>query len=282
MDMILLFLTILIAILSLWLSAKFTIPWIKKSFVVYGLLFTLTAFAIAGILISEHWPTIQKTAGGLLQTKIYTPPQKEISKTAIREAVYIEAPSISQLPELPRGCEVTTLAMLMQYFGENVDKMELAEKVKRDTTPYQRINGEIHFGNPYDGFVGDMYSFANPGLGVYHGPIADLAREYFGDQVIDFSGGSFNEIIHHLNNGQPVWVIINSTYKELPDHMFTTWHTPSGPIEITRKEHSVLITGYDQDYIYFNDPLHLATKAPYEDFKAAWEQMGKQAITISK
>lgn len=59
-----------------------------------------------------------------------------------------------------------------------------------------------------------------------------------------------------------------------------TWHTEDGPIEITYRQHSVLVTGYDQEYVYFNDPLNYYHKADIKHFEEAWVQMGKQAITI--
>ncbi len=204
--------------------------------------------------------------------------------TFIKEKIHLEAPHILQYPELPRGCEVTSLAMLLSYYDYDVDKMKLAEEVKKDPTPYTVKNGKIHFGNPYDGFVGDMYSLTTPGLGVYHGPLVELANQYVKEhhEVVDLTGDSFYKVLEALNNGQPVQVIINAKYKKLPDSAFKTWQTPSGPIDITMSEHSVLVTGYDEEYIYFNDPLDRQSKAPFDDFVAAWEQMGKQAITIEK
>ncbi|MBO8178551.1 MAG: C39 family peptidase [Bacillus sp. (in: Bacteria)] len=197
-------------------------------------------------------------------------------------SVLIDAPIMSQLPELPRGCEVTSLAMLLNDAGVSVDKMTLAKEVKKDSTPYQRRNGKIFFGHPNEGFVGDMYTRENPGLGVYHKPIKELAEKYLPNQIVDLTGQSFEEIYPYLLNGSPVWVITNTTYRELPPNEFVEWQTPKGPIKITYREHSVLITGFDEQFIYFNDPLTGTKnkKAPKQEFIEAWEQMGMQAITI--
>ena len=201
----------------------------------------------------------------------------------IADQVLIDAPHIQQMPELPRGCEVTTLAMLLNYHDVNADKMTLAEEVKKDNTPYEIKDGEIHFGNPYDGFVGDMYSFSNPGLGVYHGPIAELAKNYVGDRVVDLTGHSFETVLAFLNREEPVFVIINAAYQPLPESSFETWLTPSGEIDITYRQHAALVVGYDDEYIYYNDPLQYELKkAPKDEFIGAWEQMGKQAVTILK
>lgn len=197
----------------------------------------------------------------------------------IKDEVMIDAPLIPQLPELPRGCEVTSLAMLLQHAGVDVDKMTLAKQVKKDPTPYKKKNGKIYFGNPHRGFVGNMYTFNKPGLGVYHEPIMELAEQYLPGRIVNLTGQSFEELKIPLSDGRPVWVIINANYKELDDSYFETWHTPDGPIKVTYKEHSVLITGYDDKYVYFNDPLLKRKKAPIRDFEKAWVQMGSQALT---
>nr|WP_102028078.1 C39 family peptidase [Salirhabdus sp. Marseille-P4669] len=197
------------------------------------------------------------------------------------QMVLIDAPHSQQMPELPRGCEVTSLSMLLGHADVHVDKMTLANEIRRDPTPYQKKNGQVFFGNPYDGFVGDMYSFETPGLGVYHGPIAELGEKYLPGRIVDLTGNNFDAVLDQLDQGKPVWVIVTSTFASLPQSYWRTWNTPSGEIQITYKEHSVLVTGYDENYIYFNDPLAAGknSRASKESFIAGWEQIGKQAIT---
>ncbi len=184
---------------------------------------------------------------------------------------------IKQMPELPRGCEVTSLAMLINYAGIKVDKMTLADKISK--VPYK--DGEIFFGNPNKGFVGDMYDFKKNGLGVYHAPVFQLLKEYLPNSAVDISSADFENILFFVNNNCPVWVIINSTYKELDKKYFQIWNTKEGDIKITNKEHSVLITGYDKDFVYFNDPLGATGSASISDFEKAWIQMGRQAVTVT-
>lgn len=128
----------------------------------------------------------------------------------------IDAPFVRQLPELPRGCEVTSLSMLLGHAGVKVDKMTLAREVKKDPTPYKEKNGKIYFGNPHDGFVGDMYNFNNPGLGVYHGPIRELAEKYLPGRNVDLTGQSFDAVYKQLDKGKPVWVVVTSEYRHVP------------------------------------------------------------------
>ncbi|RSD27889.1 hypothetical protein EJA10_08705 [Mesobacillus subterraneus] len=199
----------------------------------------------------------------------------------IKDHVLLDAPVIWQMPELPRGCEVTSLAMMLQYKGLEADKLKLAEEVKKNPAEFRLNDGKIYFGDPNEGFVGNMYTYTQPGLGVYHKPIAELAEKYLPGKIKDLTGAEFQELKIHLSDSRPVWVIINTEYRWLDDSFFQTWYTPNGAVKVTTKEHSVLITGYDKGFVYFNDPLtgEKNKKAPLPDFVEAWVQMGRQAIT---
>lgn len=188
---------------------------------------------------------------------------------------------IGQYPELYRGCEVTSLAMLMNYKGINVSKMTLAEEIKKDATTLKIINGIKYYGNPNFGFVGDIYSSKNDGLGVYHGPIYELLQQYIGDFALDLTGISFEDLYYYIDNDIPVWIIINTWFEKLPESKFETWVTEQGTIKITYSEHSVLVTGYDENYIYYNDPMYpdKTYKKNKTYFIEAFKQMGSQAVT---
>jgi len=199
----------------------------------------------------------------------------------LKDEVLLEAPLILQYPELPRGCEVTSLAMLLNYSGLYINKMELASKIKKDPSEYQVVNGRTHFGNPDYGFVGDMYSLSNPGFGVYHGPIFELLSSYLPGQAIDLTGAVFEDLFYFLNKEIPVWVIINTRFAELSPREFEVWYTSYGPIQITYRQHAVLLTGFDAEYVYFNNPLSSQKnqRVAIETFKKGWIQMGSQAIS---
>ncbi|KZE64132.1 hypothetical protein AWM68_13580 [Fictibacillus phosphorivorans] len=206
-----------------------------------------------------------------------------VVKTSLPQKVLLSAPLISQLPELPRGCEVTSLAMLLNYAGIKADKMTLAKQVAKDPTPYRKVDDKVYFGNPNIGFVGDMYDKSKPGYGVYHKPIEALTRKYLGSRVVNLTGKPFTSVTNQLDKKKPVWIIANSWFTKLPSTQFQYFYTNQGPVKITYREHSVLVTGYDSQYIYFNDPLtnEKNRKINRTNFVAAWEQMGKQAISYN-
>lgn len=277
----------LVGVYFYFLHKRSTNSLFKKVNIIYALLFFLASGTLIGFTLINHQDKIVHVASSIrFSTGQMSKYDAAISTVELDDITYkdeikLTAPLIEQMPELPRGCEVTALGMLLAYNDIHVDKLTLAKEVKRNPAKHKIENGKIYFGNPYNGFIGDMYSFDQPGLGVYHKPIADLAKQYAGDLYVeDFSGEEFNKIIHHLNLNRPVWVIINSHYKHLPDSEFVMWETEDGPMKITYREHSVLITGYDENYIYFNDPLNYRDRAEKKNFIKSWEQMGKQAITM--
>lgn len=203
------------------------------------------------------------------------------SEKANRVSFFLDnVPHIAQNPELPKGCEVTALAMLLNYAGIKVDKLTLAEQIKKNPDSRTFKNGKIYAGDPNDGFVGDMWSKNKFGLGVYHKPVFELLKEYLPDKAADLTGSEFSELYKFIDSGSPVWIIINSRYRRLPASEFEEWVTPNGIIQITYREHAVLITGYDEKNIYFNDPLSGKRNAAKNNFIEAWEQMGKQAIGL--
>ncbi len=189
----------------------------------------------------------------------------------------LDVPLLNQMdpPRLYNGCEVTSMAMILNYFDIAVTKNELAEKVNR--VPLVYSNGLR--GNPNKGFVGDMED--GPGLSIYHGPLADATRSYVGDRLIDFTGSAPDKLFHYLDQGLPVWVIVTSTFG--PVNSFRTWETPSGKIEVTFDLHSVVLTGYDKNNFYINNPYGLKNqKVNKEQFIKGWKQLGSQAIVITK
>ena len=190
--------------------------------------------------------------------------------------------NIGQYPELHRGCEITSLCMLFDYWGVKKTKMQLSQEIIKDNTPYKIENGVVHYGNPNVGFVGDIYSKSNKGYGVYHKPIYNLLESYFRERALDITGTAPSHLYYFLDKDCPVWVIVNVKFEPLTSDYFESWYTSEGEIQITYSEHSVLLTGYDGEYVYFNDPMKPdgMKKAKRSDFEAAWEQMGSQAVTV--
>lgn len=209
-------------------------------------------------------------------SKIELLSEKSAEKSPLPKEIILDVPLLMQMdaPRLYNGCEVTSLAMLLQYEGLSVSKNELAMKITRVPLKYQ--DGKN--GNPNVGFVGNMED--GPGLGVYHGPIFKLAQTYVNNRAEDLTKQPFSTVIEKVAKGSPVWVITTGTFA--PTTEIKNWVTPQGTVDITYKMHSVVITGFDQESIYINDPYGGKNKkVNRENFIKAWEQMGSQAIVIN-
>ncbi len=194
---------------------------------------------------------------------------------------------IPQRPELPRGCEVTSLSIMLHHYMETApDKIQLASELDQQVDQYAEIDGVIHFTDMHTAFAGSMDDTSQPGLGVYIEPVYKLAKEYIhGDSVtkgvFDLSGMSFDQMLTLVSKEIPVLVIIPNRYRKVPDYAIEVWKTPSGFMEVTYQEHSVVVMGFDENYIYYSDPSkEIIDKKPLSEFKEGWESIGSQGMII--
>lgn len=219
-----------------------------------------------GVLMDFGNPLMEEAA-------VTTPIQEVI----IPREIVLDVPLINQMdaPRLYNGCEVTSLAMLLNFWGIGVTKNELAAKIPRVPLQY----GDGTNGNPHTGFVGNMED--GPGLGVYNGPIFELAQTYLhnGLKAANLTNAPFESLLEKVGQGIPVWVITTSNFS--PVSTIEEWSTPEGSVNITYNMHSVVITGYDKENIYINNPYGTKNqKVNKEKFIGSWQQMGSQAISI--
>jgi uncharacterized protein YvpB len=205
------------------------------------------------------------------------------------DSVFIEIPNILQRPALDRGCGIVCLAMLLNHYGADADKMTLAGQIA--TVPYRTGADSEYWGDPNAGFVGNIYTFDEDGLGVYHAPIYDLLNRYLPGEAVDLTGLPFDVIKYFLSQGRPVWVVTNYQHIPLPESEYSPIHRArfitrqtegGGEIVVTYAMHSVLVTGYDANFVYFNDPLGYYSNSQIDRFIASWEQMGRQAVGVAR
>ncbi|PED07115.1 C39 family peptidase [Bacillus pseudomycoides] len=197
-----------------------------------------------------------------------------------KESVYLDAPMIFQLPELHNGCEVVSMTMMLKYHGHNVDKLTLAKQLPVDSTPMIKSAGSIlTWGDPSAGFVGDVTG-ASPGYSIDPAPLKRLLDRYT-NSGIDLSGSDFSKIERLLAQGKPVvtWITASFSHPVSPQ----SWKTLSGKvIQADFDMHVVLVTGYDNDYVYINDPLRRGKGAKIlkSKFISSYNYMGKKALSM--
>jgi uncharacterized protein YvpB len=268
----------------LWQGIKVTFGF----FLILGLLFASSVFSVLlyakvtgkePILLgsSAAMPMAAVPTAAPIEVPVPTPtPEPEPIRSA-----RIDAPVVRQRPELPAGCEVTSLTMLLQYYGVSKTKMELAAEMPRDETPYVlNSDGSIRYwGNPNTGFVGDV-TRKGRGFGIYHAGLMPLLSKYV-PTAIDITNKPFELYEQQIAKGIPVIVWTTIDYN-LPSK-WVTWDTPLGPIQTTMSEHAVLLVGYDENFVYINDPLSgkKDIQVDKQRFIQTWEALGNQGLSYT-
>lgn len=193
----------------------------------------------------------------------------------VKPEQHLNVPIENQMPDLPNGCEVTSLSMLLNYYGIKTNKDELASKIAHVPSYEGKYRG-----NPNKGFVGYM-SQANGGWCVYNEPLYNVASK-FTNRIQNATGDNFDQIIDLVSNGHPVLIITTLKYRPVSD--MQTWQTKQGTVHVTPSSHACVITGYNKknNTVLVNDPYGIKNKkVNWQRLAASYNQQGKQALYIS-
>lgn len=200
----------------------------------------------------------------------------EINWMTMKQEQKLNVPLENQMPDPPNGCEVTSLSMLMNYYGIKVSKNELAETIQHVDS---FTDGGKYRGNPHQGFVGHM-TIANAGWCVYNEPLYNVARKYT-SHIENITGSDFLSLLKLVSNGHPVMIITTTTFNKVNN--MQTWDTNTGKVNVTPSSHACVITGYSKPkkIVYVNNPYGYKNQpVNWKNLQASYNQQGRQALYI--
>ena len=189
------------------------------------------------------------------------------SKTEVSLPVSI----IYQYPDMPSGCEITSLTMTLNYIGINVSNKYLADNYL-DTTEYDMFKS----------FVGSVYD--DHSFGCFAPVIVKAANSFFADnninaEAVDISGSTREEIYDYIEDGDPV--IIWNTEDMLPMKN-EVYYIDGNEFIWYDNEHCVVICGYDKNNntVEIADSIAGKVTRDADTFFQRYEDMLSQAVYI--
>ena len=183
-------------------------------------------------------------------------------------------PCVKQLPELPTGCEITSLCTVLNFYGFSIDKVTLSNAYMK----------KIPVGSDYPtvGFWGDPTE--NGTNGCYAPVISDAANKFFTENgasyaAVNLTGTDLSRLLLFLDRNQPLILWTTTGLQQptkagsftMPDGKQFSWYMPF---------HCVVVYGYDleEGLLYAADPLSGPVTYDYSLFQKRYSQMGSQAV----
>lgn len=202
-----------------------------------------------------------------------------------RDYQQLDVPVVMQKPELPHGCEITSLTAVLNYYGVSVSKTEMAKSY----LPKQsfRTKDNIKYGpDPNKAFGGNPANVKN-GTYVFATPIVRAAEQVIAAKdaslrVTNVSGQSKEEIIQLVKQGIPVvvWVTLDLTAPRVDGGWViegtSTFH------KMYKNLHAVVLTGYLINKVVVMDPLKGYVTYKEDQFFKSYKQLGMQAVAVHK
>ena len=200
-------------------------------------------------------------------------------------SVYIDMENILQLPELPTGCEITALTILLRYCGFDAEKTDLARNYLPQSWGNPRYeDGKTYKDSFFDYFIGDPFS---TGYGCFSYAIEKAANAYISDHgggftVKNISGSHPDVLYDYLAAGTPV--LCWATDGMIEPEYYETWYdnATGEQLDWYLNEHCFVLAGFNisGDLVTLNDPMKGIIDYNINKFETRYDQMHRQAIVI--
>lgn len=192
----------------------------------------------------------------------------------------IDAPVISQYPDLPTGCESVAAVMVFQYYSIDITPKEFVDSYLEYSENFYWKNGNLYGPDPNEVFVGNP--FDNNSYGCFATPIINAVNNSKICKAQKISNMSLKELCNeYIDNDKPllIWATISmkESYKGaswyLEDDSVFTW---------TTGEHCLVLVGYNEEYYFLNDPMSGTTVAYNKNVvEKRFAELGNQAVYIA-
>jgi len=179
-------------------------------------------------------------------------------------ALILDAPVYKQAHSL--SCESSAAAMAANYFGVGIGEEAILAALPRHDNPHHGFRGNVD--GPYGGTTD---------YGVYAEPMRQVLVRW-GLRADHLTGG-IDEIRAHVRQGKVVIVWITYNLQVQSPRQVTT--SDGQVVTVVPYEHAVLITGYNRNGLWVNDPFSgTQTFYPDPDFARSFAYLGNMALVI--
>ena len=191
---------------------------------------------------------------------------------------------MEQYPELPTGCEITAMTMVLNYYGYNVDKVTMAldymPKIQAEF--YRGEDGRLMGPDLENFFVGDPTEEIGYICGT--GAIVTAANRYLADVGSDLTAAAIKnaqpeKLYDLIDQGTPVviWCTINMEDRAETDG----WYREDGTyMEWSTNDHGAVLIGYDEDTVTVADPIYSRITVSRDQFEKIFAERGGQCVIL--
>ena len=176
-------------------------------------------------------------------------------------------PELFQYPSMPAGCEVYSLAAVLQAMGHDADP----DSIVANQLPFD-VEGDDYA----SAFWGDPY-WSGEGMppAIMTAGNAYLEEEGASERFANLTGADFDELASKASSGTPVLVWTTLDFED------PCFDEPLEANSFYDLEHCVVLLGVEGHRACIMDPTQGYVTVNYDWFKYLYEQCGSMALAIA-